>query len=84
MLAAACCAICFGCLVAMGIIYGVPPSLALVILVLSSVAIGTISLFAFALRGAIEEKWRFSLAGLLIVTTLVAVALGALVAAGRF
>lgn len=48
-------------------------------LVLISFATGLLSLFAFAFRGATTGTARFSLRGLLIVMTVVAVGLGAAV-----
>ena len=70
-----------GGLLALNAIYRVspPPDAPLYALIVSALAIvpaGFVSLSAFALRGAIEGRWRYSIAGLLIATTLVAVGLG--------
>jgi hypothetical protein len=75
---AALCIIAFACLITMGIIYrrNHPPDIVFLATVLTSFATGIVSLTAFALRGAVEGRWRFSLGGLLIVTTALAFILG--------
>jgi hypothetical protein len=57
-----------------------PPNIRLFAVVgLTSITAGFMSLIMFALRGAVEEQWRFSLRGLLVATTLIALALGLLI-----
>ena len=86
--AAAFFAIGLGCLVTIGVIYRrVPPPGAVLaasaLTFISTIAMGFASLSAFALRGVIEGRGRFSLRALLIATTIIAVGLAFIVWAAR-
>jgi hypothetical protein len=59
-----------------------PPDAAVPALIVTALATGVpgiLSLSAFALRGVIQRRWRFSLAGLLIAMTVMAATLGIVV-----
>jgi hypothetical protein len=74
-------AICFVFALAFVIQYVIDPfpKQELATAVLTSITAGIVCLSVFALRAAIDAKWRFSLVGLLIATTMIAVVLGLLV-----
>jgi hypothetical protein len=81
MWAGALCIIGFVCVIAAGVASGSGHASPIVLIVvavtlLATITAGIVSLFAIALRGAFEKKWRFSLAEMLVATTVVALVLG--------
>jgi hypothetical protein len=76
--AAVLCGLGFACLLGWAVAFRDTsrPSLVFVALVLAVITAGLVSLMAFVVRGAVEQRWRFSLQTLVAVTTVAAGMLG--------
>jgi hypothetical protein len=73
----------FGLVIVAGYVYRDdfrPVATLVVVTLLATITAGFVSLIAFGLRGAVEQRWRYSLGGLLVATTVIALALGFFVA----